>query len=753
MKNLRLGAKLGLLIGLLALTVVVIATIGHRQLGFVRDRLDQIQEQVQSEEVTKSLAYNLLNSGLRERAALIATEDGASEKYAGLSREASRLVDQALKELTGRLSRNPDPALQDSLGKLERHWETYSSNQEKVLDLAVQNSLTRAEAQAIGEIHERISAIEESLGGALLWIRKGIADGGAAKTPDPAAAALKEERAIGDLRLMALELHRQLHLHRGTRPDAGMEALEVRIADLQKRLGEGLTGLSLEAKSEARPQIERAIREFDSLKPLVVQLQRHSRADSEYKGMKIVTGPSTDSLNGCRESIQAFSSRLLSRLRENVAESSLTSRSAQRMMLGTSLAGIAAGLFLGWWLSRSITRPMNRGVEFSEAIARGDLTRRLQLGQEDEVGHLTEAMDRAAAAFARIVGEIRRVSQGLTGSSSDLSSISHQLLAQSEELTAQAGLVASSSDQMASNIHTVAAAAEQMSMNMASISSANEEISVSVTSISSAAQRASRNVSAVAAAIVDSTRAFEAIARDAQEGSKVAAQAIGLADSARGSMDDLDLSAGEIGKVTGLIKSIALQTNLLALNATIEATSAGEAGKGFAVVAHEIKELANQSGQAAEEIAKKIESVQKGTREAVQSIKKVHEIIHSINDSAARIAAAVEKQTLGASRSTGNLDEAAKGVEGIARSISEMATGANDVSRNSTEAAKGATDVSRNAAEAAKGVGDISNTIRGVSQATGENTRSAQQVSAAAQGLNAFARELEKLVGQFQIPA
>ena len=71
-------------------------------------------------------------------------------------------------------------------------------------------------------------------------------------------------------------------------------------------------------------------------------------------------------------------------------------------------------------------------------------------------------------------------------------------------------------------------------------------------------------------------------------------------------MRDLDQSSTEISKFTETIKMIALQTNLLALNATIEATSAGEAGKGFAVVAHEIKELANQSAKAAEDIAKKI---------------------------------------------------------------------------------------------------------------------------------------------------
>ena len=208
-------------------------------------------------------------------------------------------------------------------------------------------------------------------------------------------------------------------------------------------------------------------------------------------------------------------------------------------------------------------------------------------------------------------------------------------------------------------------------------------------------------------------------------------------------MNALDRSSGEISKVTETIKMIALQTNLLALNATIEATSAGEAGKGFAVVAHEIKELAHQSGQAAGDIARRIEDVQAGTREAVRVIQGVAEIIGRINLSAGRIPEAVHQQTQAANTSAGNLSQASGGVDHIASAIAEVAQGATDMSRNTAEAAQGANDVSRNASEAAGGVKDISTNILGVSQATRDNTASAQQVSAAAERLAAVAAELK----------
>ena len=428
-----------------------------------------------------------------------------------------------------------------------------------------------------------------------------------------------------------------------------------------------------------------------------------------------------------------------------------SSQYAQWLMISVTLVGIAISLVLAVLLTRSVTVPMLRGVAFSESLARGDLTQRLNLTQRDEVGLLTRAMDHIAQSFGEIVGGIRRVSQNIGGAASELSSVSHQVLAQSEEMTAQAGHVAGGTEQMNTNISTMAAAAEEMSMNVASISSASEQISVNVGTISSAAEAAARNVTAVVASVQESTHAFETISQDAREGSQVANRALNMADGAGSTMKELDRSAADIGKVTETIKMIALQTNLLALNATIEATSAGEAGKGFAVVANEIKELAHQSARAAEDIARKIEGVQTSTRDAVEVIHEVQQIIHTLNTSSVRISEAIEKQSLAAKASAGNLGEASRGVEHIARSIAEVAKGATDMSRNASQAATAATDMSRNASEAARAVRDISSNIHGVSQATRENATSAQQVNASAQRLTEISQQLQQLVGQFTI--
>jgi methyl-accepting chemotaxis protein len=276
-------------------------------------------------------------------------------------------------------------------------------------------------------------------------------------------------------------------------------------------------------------------------------------------------------------------------------------------------------------------------------------------------------------------------------------------------------------------------------------------MSMNVGTISSAAEQTSTNVNVVSAAVGEISKSFADVLGDVREGSRVAGEARRMADSATETIQLLNQSGAEISKVTEAIKMIALQTNLLALNATIEATSAGEAGKGFAVVAQEIKELANQSAKAAEDIARKIEGVQHDTRRAVEVIQNVSQIIREINSSSERISVSVEKQTRAATMISQNVGEANKGVGDIARSISEVAKAAGDMSRNVAEAARGATDVSRNVGEAAKAAGGISSSIHGVSCASRATNNSATQVHNSAEDLGRIGKELRKLVSRFKV--
>ncbi len=182
------------------------------------------------------------------------------------------------------------------------------------------------------------------------------------------------------------------------------------------------------------------------------------------------------------------------------------------------------------------------------------------------------------------------------------------------------------------------------------------------------------------------------VAKEASEGSEKCSEAYRMSKDASEAIHNLNRAAADITKVTDTIKTIALQTNLLALNATIEATAAGDAGKGFAVVAGEIKELANQSGRSAEEIARMIQGVQDQTRKTVEVIQSVAGIFCDVDQSSTRISASVAKQTETASRLAISVTQASNGVAEIARSLSEVGKGMSELSRNAAEAATGATE-------------------------------------------------------------
>ncbi len=375
------------------------------------------------------------------------------------------------------------------------------------------------------------------------------------------------------------------------------------------------------------------------------------------------------------------------------------------------------------------------------------------LKQSDEVGELAIATDSLADALSNVVGQIQKTAIDLGGSATGLGVIANSLGKQSEQTSARASGVSAASEQLSANITTMSSAAEEMSMNFASISSATEEMSASVGSISSAAEQTSSTVAAVTTAIHDISVSFEQVLGTVREGAHVASNASQMADTATSTMKQLDRSSTEISKVTETIKMIALQTNLLALNATIEATSAGEAGKGFAVVAHEIKQLANQSAKAAEDIATKIEGVQLGTRQAVGVIQDIAVVIKEINAASDRISTSVEHQNRAAQTISQNIAQANTGVGQIARSISEVAATANDMSRSIAEATRGATDVSRNVSEAATAASEISDSIEQVSQAARETNRSSESVTTTSETLAQLSHELNRLASRFKLPS
>ena len=150
-------------------------------------------------------------------------------------------------------------------------------------------------------------------------------------------------------------------------------------------------------------------------------------------------------------------------------------------------------------------------------------------------------------------------------------------------------------------------------------------------------------------------------------------------------MQGLAQAAQKIGDVVSLITDIAEQTNLLALNATIEAARAGDAGKGFAVVASEVKNLANQTAKATDEIGAQIAGIQTATQEAVAAIEGIGKTISKIDEVAAGVASAVEEQGAATQEIARNVEQAAAGTQEVSSNISGVSQAANETGSAATQ--------------------------------------------------------------------
>ncbi|WP_413451412.1 methyl-accepting chemotaxis protein [Georgenia phoenicis] len=321
------------------------------------------------------------------------------------------------------------------------------------------------------------------------------------------------------------------------------------------------------------------------------------------------------------------------------------------------LIALAAGTTLLRLTGRSI-RSTIRGVHHSlEALAQGDLTVTAPVTSRDEIGQMAQALGTAQGSLRTLLAEVG-------GATRTVAAAAEQLAAGSEQMNAGLSHTASLSG-------TVAAAAEQVSTNVRTAAAGSEQMGSSI----------------------------REIAQNAEEAARVAARAAEVAEGTTTAVVRLGGSSQEIGEVVKVITSIADQTDLLALNATIEAARAGEAGKGFAVVAGEVKELAQQTARATEDIARRVEAIQGDTGSAADAMREIADIVGAINQRQLTIASAVEEQTATTQEITRSISEAAAGTGEIAVNITAVAGDAREAVGTVSEIGQSVTELARMSAE------------------------------------------------------
>ncbi|MBN4092776.1 CHASE3 domain-containing protein [Methylobacterium sp. OT2] len=331
----------------------------------------------------------------------------------------------------------------------------------------------------------------------------------------------------------------------------------------------------------------------------------------------------------------------------------------------------------------------------------------LQIGIAKPVRAITAAMTRMAANDLRT--EVPGVGRGdEIGAMADAVRVFRDGLVRAATLEAEAAQARAALDaqrkaamvEMADGfqaavggvVRAVSSAASELESTAARMSFAAAETADQSTTVAAAAEQAATNVSTVAAAAEELGTTIHEIGRQVQTAADFADTAVAEAGRSADLMRSLRESATRIGDVVGLISGIAGQTNLLALNATIEAARAGAAGRGFAVVASEVKELAEQTAKATEEVARQVGEIQSWTGDASDAITRVVSRINEISAVSSGIAAAVEEQGSATQEIVRNVGQAALGTGAVTNNITAVARsaeGAGSAAAQVLEAASG----------------------------------------------------------------
>jgi methyl-accepting chemotaxis protein len=358
-----------------------------------------------------------------------------------------------------------------------------------------------------------------------------------------------------------------------------------------------------------------------------------------------------------------LSNKLESANEATAAETADLKQTLMMAMIGVIVIAIAGLLAFNLLVARSVSRPVALVTSIMGRMAGGERTIEIPaMDRSDEIGQMYAAL----SSFKEGLSQADRLAEQQQAEAEARARRGDRMEAVCRHFDQTiTGLLKGFEDVMG-----------ELRQSAETMSEAARQTEAEAKAANAASQSAGSNVNSVAGATEELVASVGEIGRQTERSSEIAACAAARASETDKQIQGLAEAAQKVGDVVKLITDIAEQTNLLALNATIEAARAGEAGKGFAVVASEVKNLANQTAHATEEIAQQVATIQGETKTAVAAIQGISGIVGEINQIAAAIAAAIEQQGSATREIARNVEGASNGTQSVSASIGHVSQAA-----------------------------------------------------------------------------
>lgn len=433
------------------------------------------------------------------------------------------------------------------------------------------------------------------------------------------------------------------------------------------------------------------------------------RSQGAQAGMPIMEKEIIPVADQTFEAIQALMDYTTKNLKDRAQAAQQAAKTAIIRMIVLSIIAVLAGFVIAVIITRMITKPVRQLAEGAQAIADGDLTRRIDVSVKDEIGDL-------AKTFNKMGNDLRHMVKQIIDSAQELASTSEELSASAEETTTASEQVAKTISELAAGVSEQAKSVEEASTIINQMAAGTQQVTANAESVGKS------SLNALGAAENGVTQAQEAIDKIQQVQNSTARTAAVI--------NKLGEDSKQIGNIVDVIKGIADQTNLLALNAAIEAARAGEQGRGFAVVADEVRKLAEQSSTSAGEIARLISNVQKQTEQAVQAMDEGRNAVRAG-------VAAVDTAGGAFEVIEGEIGQVVEQIQQVSAATQQMAVG-------STKAVQAISNIAAISEESAASAEEISASAE-------EQSASMEQVARSAQELTKLAEALQKLVARFKV--